>query len=279
MQTRDEYPTGVPCFVDTGRRDPSAAMAFYGGLFDWEFENVSPEGAPRYFMASLHGHAVAGVGEQLDQTWDPMWNTYVRVDDADATAGAVAAAGGTTTLGPIPVGDAGRMAFFEDPQGAAIAAWEPGTLRGVALVNDPGSWVSNELVAGDTAHAAEFYRTVFGWETRPMGDWQMFVRPGYVEFLTDGHPEEMLAEYEQYGAPEGFADMVAYLMQGPSDRPAVWGTTFGVADADAAAERVRELGGTVVTGPTDAPWVRTAEIRDPDGTALTLSQFTPPDPG
>lgn len=279
MDTRKEYPTGVPCFIDSGRRDPRAAMAFYGGLFGWEFENVSPDDAQPYYMARLHGHIVAGIGEQPYQTWDPVWNTYVRVDDAEATAAAVVAAGGTTTLEPMAMGDAGRMACFDDPQGAAISVWEPGTTRGVALVNDPGTWVSNELVAGDPDGAAAFYRAVFGWETRPMGDWQMFVRPGYVDFLTDGHPEEVLAEYEQYGAPDGFADLVAYLVQGDRDRSAVWGITFSVADADAAAARAAELGGTVVTGPTDAPPVRTVEIRDPDGTALTLSQFTPPDQG
>lgn len=278
MQTREEYLTGVPCYVDTGRRDASAAMAFYGGLFGWEFRNAAPDDAPAYYTASLDGHGVAGVGQQPDQTWDPVWNTYVCVDDVDAAVARVAAAGGTTTIPPIAVGDAGRFACFDDPQGASFCVWQPGTLLGSALVNDPGTWVSNDLVTPDPDRAAAFYREVFGWETRPMGDAQMFVRPGYAEFLSRDNPN-LIEEYDQMGAPEGFADMVAYLVPAGDGGQAGWGITFSVEDADAAAARTTELGGTVVSGPADAPWVRTVEIRDPEGTALTLSQFVPPEPG
>ena len=38
MTPRETYPPGVTCFVDTERTDVDAAMAFYGGLFGWSFE-------------------------------------------------------------------------------------------------------------------------------------------------------------------------------------------------------------------------------------------------
>jgi hypothetical protein len=56
-----------------------------------------------------------------------------------------------------------------------------------------------------------------------------------------------------------------------------WSITFAVDDADAAAQRVAELGGRVLTPPFDAPWVRMAVVADPAGATFTASQFVPPE--
>ena len=64
MSAQDRYIPGVPCWVDTNQPDPDAAAAFYGGLFGWEFEDVSPPGAPvRYLLALLRGEPVAGIAQ------------------------------------------------------------------------------------------------------------------------------------------------------------------------------------------------------------------------
>src|SRR3979490_2846571 len=56
MPARDGYIAGVPCWVDTSQPDPDAAVAFYSGLFGWEFEEVMPPESPcRYFVARLAG--------------------------------------------------------------------------------------------------------------------------------------------------------------------------------------------------------------------------------
>jgi predicted enzyme related to lactoylglutathione lyase len=49
--------------------------------------------------------------------------------------------------------------------------------------------------------------------------------------------------------------------------------TFGVDDADAAAGKAAELGGTVVVTPFDAPWVRMTVVADPQGATFIASQF------
>ena len=84
---------------------------------------------------------------------------------------------------------------------------------------------------------------------------------------------------EAMGAPEGFADVVATLapMGADQDGSPHWGITFGVEDADAAAARAVELGGEVVVPPFDAPWVRMAVIRDPQGAVFTASKFVGPE--
>ena len=58
--------------------------------------------------------------------------------------------------------------------------------------------------------------------------------------------------------------------------PAHWGVTFAVDDADAGSARAAELGGRVLAGPFDAPWVRTAVLQDPQGASFVASQFVPP---
>ena len=67
---------------------------------------------------------------------------------------------------------------------------------------------------------------------------------------------------------DGFEDAVAWL--GPGDGAPAWSTTFAVADCDASRRPRHELGATVLGGPSDAPYVRTALIRDPQGAVLTL---------
>ena len=54
-----------------------------------------------------------------------MWQTYVWVDDADAAAEQVAAAGGSVLAEPIDLGSAGRTAVVADPAGAPFALWRP----------------------------------------------------------------------------------------------------------------------------------------------------------
>ncbi len=47
-------------------------------------------------------------------------------------------------------------------------------------------------------------------------------------------------------------------------------------DAAAIAEQAPRLGATVLSPPTDAPWIRMTVIRDPQGAVFTASQFVPP---
>ena len=81
-----------------------------------------------------------------------------------------------------------------------------------------------------------------------------------------------IAGLVQMGAPDGFEDVVATIL--PRDGgPARWSVTFAVDDADATAARARELGGSVLAEPQNAPWVRFAVLADPAGASFTASQL------
>jgi hypothetical protein len=101
--------------------------------------------------------------------------------------------------------------------------------------------------------------------------------PGYgdhLELLNPGTRERMAS----VGAPADFIDVVATLAPLPDhdrDVPANWSVTFATDDADATARKASELGGQVIAGPFDAPWVRMAVIADPQGASFIASQFVP----
>src|SRR5881398_350640 len=144
MSQRADYEPGVPCWVDTLQPDPDAAIAFYAGLFGWEFAGPgSMPGNPpgRYFVARLRGRDVAGVGSQpAGDPPAPAWTTYVYVASADDAALAAVDAGGAILVEPFGVLPAGRMAVLADPAGAPFCVWEAGERRGAQLVNEPGAW-------------------------------------------------------------------------------------------------------------------------------------------
>ena len=139
MLERTRYPAGVPCWVDTAQRDPRAAVAFYGGLFGWEFEDSMPPDSPvRYLLARLRGRDVAAVGSATDLgPPTPVWNTYISVESADETATRVTRADGQVINPPFDILEAGRMAVFADPAGATFCVWQPGEHKGAQLVNTP----------------------------------------------------------------------------------------------------------------------------------------------
>ena len=280
MPERDGYPAGVPCWIDTSQPDPAAAVAFYSGLFGWEFEDVMPPGSGgSYFIGRIRGGDVAAVAP-LAEGAPPTatWNTYVQVDSADEAAAKVRSAGGRVLTEPFDVMSSGRMAVCADPEGAVFCVWEAREHRGARVVNEHGALNFTVLNTRDPEAAKSFYGSVFGWGTMPMGGpaegWTL---PGYGDHLEELTPG-LRARADELGAPKGFEDVVASLLTITGDQtgvPAHWGVTFGADDADAIAARARELGGKVLVEPFDAPWVRTTVIADPAGATFTASKFVP----
>jgi predicted enzyme related to lactoylglutathione lyase len=280
MLERDGYLPGVPCWIDTSQPDPEAAVAFYSGLFGWDFEDAMPPGSDgNYFIARLRGGDVAAVSSRPEGgPPTAVWNTYVWVDNADEAAAKVLANGGRVLMDPFDVMDAGRMAVFADPEGAAFCVWQANQHKGAQIVNEPGSLNFNGLNTRDAQGAKSFYGSLFGWQALGLGGGaEMWRLPGYGDFLEQSDPglrERMAGS----GAPEGFEDVVATLNPIAANEPNTpphWSVTFAVDDADATAARAAELGGQVVVPPFDAPWVRMTVITDPQGATFVASKFVP----
>jgi predicted enzyme related to lactoylglutathione lyase len=278
MPDRVGFPAGVPSWIDTTQPDPAAAASFYGPLFGWEFEErMPPASGGSYLMARLDGRDVAAISSQPPGSPPAAtWNTYVQVDDVDATLEEVRSAGGAVVGGPLDVYDAGRMAVCADPAGAVFSLWQPGAMTGAELVNAPGTWNFSELNTGDVDGAKRFYGTVFGWEAGEVDIGALagtMVRlPGYADFLEQFDPG-IKQRHADFGAPPGFSDCVAWILPLQEGTPH-WSVTFAVADTDAVTATAQRHGGTVVIEPLDVPPVRTAVLRDPAGAQFTVSAFT-----
>ncbi|MBI2168909.1 MAG: VOC family protein [Actinobacteria bacterium] len=259
MSERTSYAPGTPCWIDIGT-DVEAAKAFYGGLFGWEFTAAGPpEETGGYGMFAKNGKTVAGVGPQ-QSPGPPFWTTYVAVADADATAITVKENGGQEIVAPMDVMTAGRMAVFQDPEGAFFSVWQLADHRGAELVNEPGAWSWNELNTRNLDAAKSFYSAVFGWEcvTQDMGGGM-----SYTEVKLDGN------------SVAGMMDMPAQV---PEMVPAHWLVYITVEDPDATAAKAHELGGAVMMPPMDIPPGRFAVLADDRGAAFAVIRMNEPQP-
>jgi predicted enzyme related to lactoylglutathione lyase len=196
---------------------------------------------------------VAGYGPQQNPG-PPSWSVYFAVDDADEVARKIEAAGGKVALAPMTVMSAGRMAVFQDPDGAFFSVWEPGEHKGAQLVRETGamSWVELNSRAVDSAK--QFYPAVFGWTIQT-------------------HDGEMPYHELHLGA-EAVGGLMAMPSQVPEQVPSHWLVYFGVDDVDASATQVAELGGTVAAGPMDFPGGRFAVVLDPQGAVFGLMRLS-----
>lgn len=273
MSDARTYPAGVPCWIDTEQPDAPAARDFYTRVFDWTFTRAGES----YWIATLHGQDVAGIG--VADSGAAEWNTYVAVDDAGEAAARLAAAGGRVTSEPVGVGRAGRMAIADDPTGAQLRIWQAGERPGAQLVNAAGAWNFSDLHTHDVQAAKAFYATVFGWACDGVdleGDAvaAMWRRPGYGDHLEATVDPDIRARQAAISAPPGFEDAIAWLASSGPDETPHWHVTFAVADRDHVAAVAEGCGATVVSSE-DTQWTKTALIRDPQGAELTLSQFDP----
>ena len=184
--------------------------------------------------------------------------TYVNVEDAETTVAKVTANGGQVLAGPMDVMEAGRLAVFTDPAGAALGIWQPKEHLGAQLVNEPGAWVWSELTTTDTEGSKAFYRAVFGWDEVTHTAGEGAGMEGYTEWKLGGRP-------------------IGGMMQKPDTMPAevppFWMVYFAVDDADATTARVTELGGTVMMPPMDIEPGRFAVVSDPSGAVFGVMKM------
>ncbi len=253
MVERTSYAHGTPSWTDLSTSDPEAAKAFYGPLFGWEFTDNPTDQGGTYIMATKNGRTVGAImqqgPEQAEMGIPSMWNTYITVDDVEASVAEVEGAGGSIMMPPMDVMDAGKMAVIVDPTGAVFCMWQPVEHIGAELVNEHGTLCWNEVVTPDVPVATAFYHALFGWGTQTM---EMGEQGTYTVFT--------LGEDGIGGSPGMPQEGI----------PPHWSTVFAVDDCDAAVATASGSGGNTIMEPFDTPIGRMAVIADPTGAMFQL---------
>ncbi len=234
-----------------------AAETFYGGVTGWKARDSGMPGM-RYDLLSVgeaqFGGAMALTPEMTQGGARPGWMAHIGVEDVDAYAERLKAAGGSVHRPPQDIPGVGRFAMVADPHGAVFFLFAPLPAEAPPARPAPGSPGSpgwHELHAGDLETDFAFYSNLFGWtkaETHDMGP---------------------MGVYQLFAAG---AEPIGGMMTKTADTPAPhWLYYFTVAEIQAAATRVRDGGGQVVNGPHEVPggmWI--LQARDPQGGVFAL---------
>jgi len=235
--------------------DTDAAKPFYTSLTGWTTQDMpSPDGT--YTVCNVGGVGVAGMMKLPPEAGPmPAWVGYILVDDVDAYAEKIVAAGGLLHKGPIDVPGMLRFAVMIDPQGAPFLIFKPlpgmdGT-RPTPAPGTPGTVGWHELCTSDMDAAWEFYSSLFGWtkgdamDMGEMGTYQMF----------------NIGEIPSGG-----------IMKRPPNMPAsFWNYYIQVEAADAAAKTITDGGGKIFHGPASVPggsWI--IQGMDPQGAMFAV---------
>jgi len=229
--------------------DPLSAGKFYEKLFGWQIEYQG-----RYAVVRNRGKLIAGIlqVEPADgRARDGVWIPSVSVADVDAAISLVKANGGKILKGPVDMDQRGRLVLISDPQRADLVLLS-------AKGGDPadteaaiGDWLWDEIWTNDPDSIEDFYESVLGYDEIASGDkYDVFKYKGKwragIRHVRDDR-EHML-----------------------------WVPVVRVADPEATAQRVRELGGVVWVAPDEAPSKGdTALIADTTGALLLIQRWPP----
>ncbi len=241
---------GAPCWFELATPDRDRAKAFYAKLFGW-----SATDQPDYTNFQLEGKSVAAA-YTVPAGEPARWNVYFAVEDVDLAAASVERLGGSVVQAPFEVGDYGRMAIVTDPQGAQFQLWQALNLAGVELIQTLNSVLWVELATRDIAKAADFYKALLGWTSKP--------HPGspdvYQIFSAGGKDWGGLLEMDaEWGS-----------------LPPFWSFYVWSAAIDAHTEQAKEMGSRIFVPPFDAPGVgRLATLGDPTGARFSMITPSP----
>ena len=223
-----------------------------------------PEETGGYGFLMRNGKMVAESGRSSRSEGHSAWSSYISVQDADATADQVKAAGGSVFFGPARPPErlrAGRDAA--GPRGAFIGIVQQERHPGAQVVNEPGAWTWNNLLTRDLEGAQDFYGQVFGWSAIHNEE----APPGILMWQVEGQRW-----------PEGMAGLMEMTGEMPSEMPAHWQVYFVVENMDEAIEKATSLGAKVGFGPIDVPVARLATLVDPQGAVVSILEANYPEP-
>ena len=241
---------------DVMTTDTKAAEKFYTAVVGWKAEDSGmPNQAYTLFKvgSTVVGGLMAVPADAAAMGAKPAWMGHIGVDDVDAYAKKVKAAGGAIYREPSDIPMVGRFAVAGDPRGAGFILFQPNSTEAPTQPPDgtPGTFGWAELHAGNLNEAWDFYSKLFGWRKKdamdsPAGLYQTFA---IADDLARG-------------------GMMTKTAETPTPH---WNYYVYVDGIDAAAARITKAGGKIIMGPHEVPggqWIINAV--DPQGAQFNL---------
>jgi predicted enzyme related to lactoylglutathione lyase len=234
--------------------DADAAKQFYGKAIGWGTAPFGDAGGYEMWMAGEQ--PIGGVMDPKQNpdvtNGPPFWMANITTPDVDKTAELAKKLGGKIHKEPETMPEVGRFAVIEDPDGAVFAAFSPASDMDDPPLNQPMHFSWHELATDDPDRAVDFYQQLFGWKK--------------IDEMDMGP----LGAYKMFGATD--APMLGiYKKSAEMQQPTSWLHYAHVENADQAAERIKEGGGTIIQEPMDIPGGgRVAIALDPQGAAFAV---------
>jgi predicted enzyme related to lactoylglutathione lyase len=237
--------------------DTAAAEKFYKDVVGWGVTASDMPGMPgmKYTMWTAGEIPIGGLVPMMPNAVamnaPPNWTCYIEVPNVDETVKQAASLGAKTLVPAMDIPDVGRFAVLQDPQGAVFSVITSATQASPETDPAPKTFSWHEVTTNDLGSTVQFYEALFGWKKQ--GEYDMGQMGMYHMFGRD--------RFTYGGMMQRNAEMP----------PPSWLHYVMVDSADAAVERAKRGGGSVILPPMEVPGGdRIAVLMDPQGAAFAV---------
>jgi predicted enzyme related to lactoylglutathione lyase len=110
------------CHFELMTADPENCRAFYGAIFDWQFDD---ESMPGYTLVNTGAEPTGAIFSKPEQVPGVCTNVYFQVSDIDSTIERVTENGGNVLVPKTEIPNVGHFAMFTDPEGIPVGIMQP----------------------------------------------------------------------------------------------------------------------------------------------------------
>ncbi len=243
-------------WADLVTDDVARARDFYAQVFGWKFWGMG-----NYVVAMNDGQPLAGMFQKPrpanDPKAKPRWFGYISVPNVGKAERAVTKAGGRVLMPAKDFPRRGEQAVFTDREGAIFGVMKSSAGDPEDVLAEPGDWIWIQLLSRDARNAADFYRSVVGYE------------------VVENNSASRLNDYVLVS--KGFArGTVRTLLSKREDVNPTWLPYVRVKSVSETVGKAKELGGSVLVEPK--PEVldgKIAVLADPTGAAVGVMEWSP----
>jgi predicted enzyme related to lactoylglutathione lyase len=240
-------------WADLVTDDALKAQEFYTKLFGWKFWSYGD-----YLIGSNDDRPLCGMFQRprpKDRAAEPRWFGYISVNSVDKAQNAVTRAGGRVLAEPKKMPKRGEQAVFADAEGALFGVIKSSSGDAPDFQADNGDWIWIQLLSRDTRKAADFYRTVAGYDA--------------IDVTSSNRLNDVVLTSERFAR--------ATIRAIPGDDSKVkptWLPYVRVKSVPETVAKAKELGGKVLIAPRpELLEGKIAVIADPTGAAIGIMEW------